>query len=237
MYKADIKLGFFVDVAEAKSVASFCKDNDIVPTHVLTTHKHADHCAGNGDMLKLFPSIEIVGGADDKVKACTKGVKDRETIDIHGMRVNCLHTPCHTKGHTCYFVHEDVKDDAPESFEVEREKVGKTMHIGNVNRAVFTGDTVFVGGCGHFFEGDAKDMLYAMDTIGSLPPDTKMFAGHEYTVKNYLFAKAVLPESEDVNEVAEKYKELVNSGFFTMPSLVGDEKRSNVFMRCREKDI
>ena len=56
--------------------------------------------------------------------------------------------------------------------------------VKNVNRAVFTGDTIFIGGCGKFFEGNAEGMLYAMDTLSSLPDDTKIFCGHEYTVKN-----------------------------------------------------
>ena len=57
----------------------------------------------------------------------------------------------------------------------------------NANRLLFTGDTIFVGGCGRFFEGDAKGMLNAMDIASELPKDTKLFVGHEYTLKNLEF--------------------------------------------------
>lgn len=46
------------------------------------------------------------------------------------------------------------------------------------------GDTLFVGGCGRFFEGTAKQMVHNMKRIGGLPEHTLLYVGHEYTVKN-----------------------------------------------------
>jgi len=33
----------------------------------------------------------------------------------------------------------------------------------NLKRCVFTGDTVFISGCGRFFEGNPQEMLMNMD--------------------------------------------------------------------------
>mgnify|MGYP001807241274 CR=1 FL=1 len=66
-------------------------------------------------------------------------------------------------------------------------KTNGYQDVQNVNRCLFTGDTIFIGGCGRFFEGTADQMLLAMDRASELPEDTKIFCGHEYTVKNLEF--------------------------------------------------
>ena len=49
------------------------------------------------------------------------------------------------------------------------------MEDGN-ERAVFTGDTLFIGGCGRFFEGNAKEMHKALnEVLAALPDDTKVY--------------------------------------------------------------
>ena len=63
--------------------------------------------------------------------------------------------------------------------------------------AVFTGDTIFSGGAGRFFEGTADQMVAAFDKVMALPPSTKMYPGHEYTVANLSFATKLEPENLD----------------------------------------
>merc|ERR1711977_611229 len=59
------------------------------------------------------------------------------------MGVKALHTPCHTQDSICFFFED-----------------------GN-ERAVFTGDTLFIGGCGRFFEGTPEEMDKALkQTLG-----------------------------------------------------------------------
>jgi len=67
--------------------------------------------------------------------------------------VTCLHTPCHTRGHICYFVTDSAH---PEQ-----------------TPAVLTGDTLFLSGCGRFFEGDATEMYHALlEVLANLPENT-----------------------------------------------------------------
>lgn len=73
------------------------------------------------------------------------------------------HVPCHTT-HSCLFyaVDSSQPDAAP---------------------VVFTGDTLFIGGCGRFFEGTGEQMDHALNTvIAELPENTLIYPGHEYTV-------------------------------------------------------
>ena len=121
------------------------------------------------------------------------------TFEIGSIKVTALHTPCHTQDSICYFF-EDGSD-----------------------KAVFTGDTLFIGGCGRFFEGNAKEMHKALnEVLGALPDDTKVYPGHEYTKGNVRFAKKVL-DSEAIrrlDDYSQKNKE--TQGKFT----IGDEKVS-----------
>lgn len=119
--------------------------------------------------LKQFPKLQVIGGKD--CDAVSKTPKDGETFKIgKSISVTSLHTPCHTQDSICYFL-EDGND-----------------------KAVFTGDTLFIGGmreglvirswtrcsqfagCGRFFEGTAAEMNTALNKkLASLPDDTKVY--------------------------------------------------------------
>lgn len=93
---------------------------------------------------------------------------------------------------------------------------------------VFTGDTLFVAGCGRFFEGTGAEMHAALSYLATLPPQTVVYDGHEYTKGNLAFAKHVDPESAEV----ARLEGLIKAG--TIPAertTVGDEKEWNPFMR------
>ena len=86
-----------VDPADADAMFAAAAELGITITHVLTTHHHFDHAGGNEKMKQLVPSIEVVGGANDKVKGMTKGVNDGDVLTVgSALTVRCLHTPCHT---------------------------------------------------------------------------------------------------------------------------------------------
>ncbi|CAG7699884.1 unnamed protein product [Allacma fusca] len=98
--------------------------------------------------------------------------------------------------------------------------------------AVFTGDTLFIAGCGRFFEGTPPQMYDALITkLSSLPDDTLVFCGHEYTVSNLKFALSVEPDNQDVvNKLT--WAENQRAGKKpTVPSTIAEEKRINPFMR------
>ena len=70
---------------------------------------------------------------------------------------------------------------------------------------MFTGDTLFLSGCGRFFEGTAPEMYKAlMKVLGVLPRETLVFCGHEYALQNLSFALHCQPENVAVKKKIEE---------------------------------
>lgn len=99
---------------------------------------------------------------------------------------------------------------------------------------VFTGDTLFIAGCGRFFEGDGAQMHAALSYLGTLPDDTVAYVGHEYTGGNAAFAKSVDPNNPGIARLLEIVgKNKITTGLTT----IGDEKEWNVFMRLGSEAV
>ncbi|CAF2853003.1 unnamed protein product [Rotaria sp. Silwood2] len=150
--------------------------------------------------------IKVVGG-DRSLQGLTHPVKDNEKFQIGELEVTCLLTPCHTAGHVCYLVTDKVQ------------------------QAVFTGDTLFIGGCGKFFEGSAAQMQSSLQKLAALDPKTLVYCGHEYTKKNLEFAATVEPDNQDLKAKQASLKSV------TIPSTVCDELKFNPFMRTNQKSV
>ncbi|KAL9119957.1 MAG: hypothetical protein Q9187_003486 [Circinaria calcarea] len=185
-----------IDPANPPEVAPILKDQidsgKINLTAIINTH----HLRADGEQLSQFKGLSVIGGKD--CEAVTRTPKHEETFKIgQDISVKALHTPCHTQDSICWLM-EDGDD-----------------------RVVFTGDTLFIGGCGRFFEGTAAEMHTALNkTLAALPDDTKVYPGHEYTKQNVKFLTTVL-QTEPVKKLesfAENNKQ--TQGKFT----IGDEK-------------
>ncbi|XP_059509888.1 hydroxyacylglutathione hydrolase, mitochondrial isoform X2 [Stegostoma tigrinum] len=205
-----------VDPVEPQKVVEAVKKHGVNLTTVLTTHHHWDHAGGNAELVKKVPGLQVYGG-DDRVGALTCKVSHKKTLQVGSLNVKCLFTPCHTSGHICYFVTKENSSEAP---------------------AVFTGDTLFVAGCGKFFEGSGEEMYRALiDILGSLPSETRVYCGHEYTINNLKFARHVEPNNEAIRQKLAWAKEHYDLGKPTIPSTIGEEFTYNPFMRVREKSV
>lgn len=196
-----------VDPAEADVVVAAAAECGARITTVLTTHHHYDHAGGNNDMKRLVPGVAVIGG--EPVQGMTRQVVDAEVLHIGGTAIRCLHTPAHTNGHMSYVVS------------------GGAGEAG----ACFTGDALFVGGCGRFFEGGPEDMLAATAKLSALPAATRVYVGHEYTVKNLAFALDCEPTNPAAVRKMQWAQEAVARGEPTVPSTIGDELTYNPFLR------
>lgn len=198
------KDGVIIDPAHPSEVLPVLKEEvakGVNLKNIINTHHHWDHAGGNEGILETY-SIPVIGGKDCAKVSRTPSHGESFTIGS-GIKVTALHTPCHTQDSICYLF-EDGDD-----------------------RAVFTGDTLFIGGCGRFFEGNATEMHKALnEVLARLPDDTKVYPGHEYTKSNVKFAVTVAQNDaiKKLQEFAENNKE--TQGKFT----IGDEKKHNVFM-------
>ncbi|GAA6049603.1 hypothetical protein JCM3770_005030 [Rhodotorula araucariae] len=174
--------------------------------YLLTTHGHHDHAGGNDKTVQAYPTIKVYAGGEN-VSAVTDVLKDGDKFKIGELDVTAVYTPCHTRDHICYFVEDKAKNE----------------------RAVFTGDTLFISGCGRFFEGEPHEMHVALnEKLAALPDDTKVYCGHEYTKSNVAFSSKVDPENPAIQKLVQFCEANdVTTGKFT----IGDEKEHNVFMR------
>ncbi|GAB1863644.1 hydroxyacylglutathione hydrolase [Camponotus japonicus] len=203
-----------VDPVDPETVAAAVQQNNVKLTKVLTTHHHWDHAGGNAKLLKSFNDLTVYGG-DDRIEAINHKITHNDTFNIGNLSVKCLATPCHTRGHICYYV---TGEEHPPS--------------------VFTGDTLFAGGCGRFFEGTADQMYKALiEILGSLPEETKVYCGHEYTANNLKFGLHVEPENKAIQQKLDWSHEQRANNLPTVPSTIKDEKLTNPFMRVHEPTV
>jgi hydroxyacylglutathione hydrolase len=176
----------------------------------------------NPELARIY-EVPVFGHVSDasRVPGFTDGLEEGDAIQVGEQRGRILHVPAHTRGHIAY-----VFDDA---------------------KAVFSGDTLFAGGCGRLFEGTAEMMYTALvEKLGSLPDDTRVFCGHEYTVGNLEFAAHVEPKSQAVKDALALARELrsraapdwhdATPAEMTVPSTIADEHAVNPFMRAGSVD-
>ncbi|XP_044836045.1 hydroxyacylglutathione hydrolase-like protein isoform X2 [Mauremys mutica] len=199
-----------VDASVPKRLLEIVRKEGVTLKAILTTHHHWDHARGNEELAKVYPELQVYG-ADERIGALTHKVTHNEELKFGDINVRCLFTPCHTSGHMCYFMWEENSPDAP---------------------ALFSGDTLFIGGCGKFFEGTAEQMYKNLtEILGALPKDTKVFCGHEYTVRNLKFALKVEPENESVKKKLAWAKLRDDEDLPTVPSTLQEEFHYNPFLR------
>jgi len=204
-----------VDPVHPDSVIKAVADENVNLTTVLTTHHHWDHAGGNKELISKVSGLHVIGG-DSRIDGVTRMVKHGDELKVGGLNVKCFFTPCHTTGHICYYVTHGEE------------------------RVVFTGDTLFLGGCGRFFEGTAEQMHEALvNILGVLPPDTKVFCGHEYSLQNLGFAAHVEPDNQYTKGKISWCKEQrsMTPAQPTVPSTIAEELLINPFMRVNQASV
>ena len=215
----DRKTSICIDPAEPLPIINLAETLGVSIEAILTTHKHADHTLGNeairdATLCKVFAPAD----GDVPIPAVTNVVCGGDCLRVGAHKILVLNTPCHTSGHVTYcFVSQPIT--LPSSL-------------------LFPGDTLFVGGCGRFFEGTGKDMVLALRVImEAVPEDALMFCGHEYTVSNLQFAASIEPNNTRIHlKLAEINRKLAN-GIPSVPSSLAEERLYNPFLRIEEPDI
>jgi hydroxyacylglutathione hydrolase len=172
---------------------------------IWATHHHPDHVGGVAALVASHPGIEVVVGARDAARTpcVTRIVDDGDEVVLGTLRARCIHNPGHTLGAITFVV----------------------------DGCAFTGDTLFGGGCGRVFEGDAAMMHSSLMRLAALPPETRVYFGHEYTASNLRFAAAVEPDNP---RVAERARSLPTP---STPSTIADERATNPFLRAAEPTV
>jgi hydroxyacylglutathione hydrolase len=197
-----------VDASEAAPVRDALKREGATARAIWTTHHHWDHVGGNEELAKEL-GLEVVAHVSDKerVPAMTRGVDTGDTVRVGDVEARCVHIPGHTLGAVAYFVD----------------------HGGT--RAVFTGDMLFCAGCGRIFEGTPAMMHESLQRVLTLPGDTRVHCGHEYTEGNLRFAAHLEPHNEDVKRAQARAADLRGKGQPTIGTTLDEERLVNPFLR------
>ncbi|MHA1597277.1 MAG: hydroxyacylglutathione hydrolase [Alphaproteobacteria bacterium] len=201
-----------VDPAVAGPVLDALAENGWRLSHILNTHHHDDHTAGNLELKQATGCVVVGSGGDaSRIPGIDVQVADGDRVSIGGHTATVLDVPGHTRAHIAYWFED--------------------------SNALFSGDTLFSLGCGRLFEGTAEQMWNSLLKFRALPDDTKVYCAHEYTDSNADFALSIDPDNAALNKRAEEVIQLRQSGRPTVPSVLGEEKAANPFLRADAADL
>ncbi len=199
-----------IDPGHDQPVLRYLQDNNLELSTILLTHHHSDHTGGTAK-LKQVTGCNVIGPDNAHGQIVDERVRERDIKDILSYKVEVISTPGHTMTHVVYHI-PDLK-------------------------ALFTGDTLFIAGCGRLFEGNAKQMWNSLQKLLALSDDTKVYCGHEYTEYNLRFAATVDPDNIAVTEKLESVRKTLAGGGCSVPSTIAEEKRYNPFLRTDDLSI
>lgn len=128
--------------------------------YIIATHYHSDHICGIEYLLEKT-GAELLVHEDEKESMDRLGfkadiiLKDGDLLSLGGLTVKIIHTPGHSPGSICIYS----------------------------NGKLFTGDTLFVGGCGRadLPRGNPEALYQSLyDKLLELSDSTEIYPGHDY---------------------------------------------------------
>jgi hydroxyacylglutathione hydrolase len=201
-----------VDPAVADAVEAELDRRGWRLTHILNTHHHADHVGGNLRLKQRYGAAVVGPRADrQRIPGIDVAVGEGDDYLFGREAARVFDVPGHTSGHIAYWFKE--------------------------SRALFCGDTMFSLGCGRLFEGTPRQMWESLGKLRALPDDTLVYCAHEYTESNGRFAATVDPANPDLARRIAEVKRLRAEGRPTVPSILGDERRANPFLRADQPAV
>jgi hydroxyacylglutathione hydrolase len=199
-----------VDPGEARPVQDYLAQEGLSLVAILATHHHPDHVGGIAELVAQH-KVPVFGPKGEPIPALTHPVGQGDSAVIPGLDASftVLDIPGHTRAHVAYY------------------------GLGSL----FCGDTLFACGCGRVFEGTAAQMLDSLSKLAALPDETRVYCGHEYTLANIRFARAVDPGNAELAAREQRAQRLRDAGRPTLPSTLGEERATNPFLRCAEPAV
>jgi hydroxyacylglutathione hydrolase len=200
-----------VDPGSAAPVVQALHSQNLRLAAILSTHHHFDHTGGNEPLLQQLGQLPVYGHVSERqaIPGLSEPLEDGAEFEVAGLSIRALHVPGHTRGAVAYLCGD----------------------------AVFTGDTLFVAGCGRVFEGTFSQMYASLSKLAALPAGTRVYCGHEYTAKNLEFALGVEPGNAAMRAKRQRVAEQRRRREPTVPSSLGEELETNPFLRCDSAEI
>ena len=200
-----------VDPGDASPVIEFLEAHQLSLIGILLTHWHGDHQGGVEDLCNRYP-----GNRNHRFEESAQGpsrpVVEGDMVEVLGALFRVIEVPGHTLDHVAFFSDSDL-------FETP---------------VAFTGDTLFVAGCGRLFEGTAENMFESLQKLDQLPGNTAIYCAHEYTLTNLKYATIAEPENPEIQERLAKVEELRSKQHATVPTTLVMERLTNPFLRAKD---
>ncbi len=201
-----------IDAPDADAVEAQLRKFGRQLTHIFTTHHHADHVQGNLQLKERF-GCKIIGpkAEADKIPGIDQMVSGGDKFMWAGREVHVLDCPGHTKGHIAFHIPSEL--------------------------SLFAADTLFSVGCGRVIEGTMEEMFHSVNQFKELPPHTYLYCGHEYTLANCKFALTIDPDNKALQARMREVEKLRAENRMTCPVTLGDEFKTNPYLRCNDSQI
>jgi hydroxyacylglutathione hydrolase len=199
-----------VDPGDAAPVLRTLRHESLRLATILLTHHHADHIGGVAELVAASGAA-VYGPHDPRIPGQTRSLREGERVDLPGLGLcfEVIEIPGHTATHIAFYGHG----------------------------CLFCGDTLFSVGCGRLFEGTPEQMQASLDKLAALPPATRVFCAHEYTLSNCDFALQVEPGNRALARRASAVEAARAAGRSTLPSTLAEELAVNPFLRSREAAV
>jgi hydroxyacylglutathione hydrolase len=199
-----------VDPGDARPVLDYLARERLQLVAILATHHHADHVGGIAE-LRHGRDIPVYGPRNEPIATLTHplGGGDCASVPQLDLEFEVLDIPGHTRAHIAYY--------------------GSKM--------AFCGDTLFACGCGRVFEGTPAQLHASLAKLAALPDETRVYCGHEYTLANIRFARAVEPGNSALAGREASATALRAENRPTLPTTIGAEKETNPFLRCSQPEV
>jgi hydroxyacylglutathione hydrolase len=201
-----------VDAPEAGPIIAALEREGWRLTDILITHHHHDHVGGVAELKQKY-QCRVVAPHDKTTRIANVDLRagQGDIVKVGSLLARVLETPGHTLDHISYVFDND--------------------------KVLFAADTLFSIGCGRVFEGTYPMMWDSLLKLRALPDDFQLYCGHEYTAANVKFALTIEPDNAALKARAEEVKRLRAENKPTIPTLLGDEKKANVFLRADDPSV
>ena len=144
---------------DPSKILKFITSKKLILKYIILTHHHTDHTNECFILKKTYPTLKVIISKIEskytKIPIDIK-VKDNQRLNLGKISLKFILTPGHTPGSICIIVD---------------------------NKAILTGDTLFIGDCGRIElpGGNLNQMYYSlMEKIMKLPDDLILYPGHDY---------------------------------------------------------
>jgi hydroxyacylglutathione hydrolase len=213
VYRCDKQIAIAVDPSDSAAVMGAVKERGLKLIAILVTHHHFDHTAGVSE-LKKKTGCEVIGG-DRRIVGIDRVVSGGEVLRFGEAEIKVVATPGHTRTSVCYYKRASKEES---------------------DGIVWTGDTLFVGGCGRIIECGPAEMWESLMKLARLEEDMLICCGHNYTEENFEFALSIEPDNKAVKQRLEEVR-LAQKRGEVIASTVLDEKKTNIFLRADTAEV